>query len=321
MSILDRIRPLAAELLELESTFGPDREPPNEKVAAKWLHLTSDFRAAHGLPRGYPGAHRRGILRIPTKANAKCRSGSAKIEAQCIAVGYGGLGLSMLRSDLGVGARLEVTEVEHQGKVYPIAIHGEVRWRQVVGSDVRLGIRFDGEGTWSRSVFSSWYWVVYHEYLHALASGAPVEPLIGEESARLGDGDGKLPRMLIVDDEPANIDILQRAFRGAFEIFTAPDGTTALELALRIKPHVVIADQRMPSASGVELLSNLRWQLPDTMRILVSGFADYETLVDAVNLAMVHHYAEKPIQIDNLIGAVKTLCQAMSPGRSRAATG
>jgi response regulator RpfG family c-di-GMP phosphodiesterase len=121
-------------------------------------------------------------------------------------------------------------------------------------------------------------------------------------------GDETRARLLIVDDEPENLRLLERAFRDDFEIFTAPDGSVALEVALRVKPQVVITDQRMPAATGVELLINLRRHLPDTVRVLITGYVDHSTLVDAVNLAMVHHYMEKPVQIRNLVDAVRTLC-------------
>lgn len=313
MSAIDRLRPLAVELLEVEKTFGPNREPPNERIAARWLHLTSDFRVAHGLPRGYPGASHRSILRLPCNATMQCRLPSGTIEALCTSVGHGGVSLSTSRSGLALGARFQLTKVDHLGKVYELTIPADVRWQRLSARDTHVGVQFDTETTWSRDVFMGWYWAVFHEYLRAIASGEDVKPLIASETARAEAEATARTRMLIVDDEPENAELIARAFRGQFEIFTAPDGETALALALRIKPHVVITDQRMPKATGVELLSNLRWHLPNTVRILVTGFMSYNTLVDAVNLAMVHHYVEKPIQIDSLIGAVKTLFPGNPP--------
>ncbi len=314
MSVSEELRTLSAEILEVESTFGPNGEPPSEEAAAKWLRLVSSFRAAHGLPRGYPGPHRRSFLRLPTDATVQCRFSSGTAEAHCSVMGYGGLGLSLAHTSLAVGTKLEITEAVYLGKRYQLGVSGELRWAQKVGTSVHVGVRFDTDRALSTGGFSAWYLAVYHEYLRALARGE-AEPLMGDESARSVDAPNvdaatevTKARMLVVDDEPENLKVLERAFRNDFEIFTAPNGAAALELALRIKPQVVITDQRMPTATGIELLSSLRRQLPDTVRILVTGYVAYNTLVEAVNLAMVHHYVEKPVQINNLVDAVATLC-------------
>lgn len=114
-------------------------------------------------------------------------------------------------------------------------------------------------------------------------------------------------RLLIVDDDEDNRDIVTRTFRDSFEIFEAADGVTGLEEARRISPHVIITDQRMPRLSGVEMLRELKDELPDMVRVLLTGYADYGSLVDAVNTASVHHYMEKPFHTVDVKTVVETL--------------
>lgn len=101
-------------------------------------------------------------------------------------------------------------------------------------------------------------------------------------------------RLLVVDDEAPVRILMERLFSDRFEVKTAEDGTEGLAIAEVFKPHVVISDQRMPLMTGVEFLERIREILPDTGRILVSAYADYGVLVDAVNAASIHHYMEKP---------------------------
>src|SRR5437867_1119855 len=103
-------------------------------------------------------------------------------------------------------------------------------------------------------------------------------------------GAGKPRRLLVVEDEEHNLELLRRTFRDEFEVHQARNGEEALAIARRIEPHVIITDQRMPKLSGVEFLTRLKNELPNTVRILVTGYTDYGALVDAVNAAKVHHY-------------------------------
>jgi diguanylate cyclase (GGDEF)-like protein len=115
------------------------------------------------------------------------------------------------------------------------------------------------------------------------------------------------PVLLIADDDPENRRALRRMLGSEFDIHEAGDGTEALERARQLRPDVVITDQRMPTMTGTELLSELKTELPQTARILFTGHHNYESLVDAVNAAQVHHYFEKPFHTVD----VKTVVQAL----------
>ena len=116
----------------------------------------------------------------------------------------------------------------------------------------------------------------------------------------------KKPKMLVVDDEPDNLDLLYRTFRRDFNVFKADSGITALEvLAAEGEVAVIISDQRMPEMKGTEFLSKTVPQFPDTMRIILTGFTDVEDLVDAINSGQVYKYITKPWDPNELKSVVQ----------------
>lgn len=109
------------------------------------------------------------------------------------------------------------------------------------------------------------------------------------------------PRMLVVDDEPDNLDLLYRTFRREFKVLRAESGTEALKvLANEGEVAVIISDQRMPEMKGTEFLSKTVPEFPDTVRIILTGFTDVEDLVDAINAGQVYRYITKPWDPDEL---------------------
>lgn len=105
----------------------------------------------------------------------------------------------------------------------------------------------------------------------------------------------KKAKMLVVDDEPDNLDLLYRTFRRDFQVLKAESGIQALEvLATEGEVAVIISDQRMPEMKGTEFLSKTVPQFPDTVRIILTGFTDIEDLVDAINSGQVYKYITKP---------------------------
>ena len=105
----------------------------------------------------------------------------------------------------------------------------------------------------------------------------------------------KKQKILVVDDEPDNLDLLYRTFRRDFNVFKADSGGNALEvLAAEGEVAVIISDQRMPEMKGTEFLSKTVPQFPDTVRIILTGFTDIEDLVEAINAGQVYKYITKP---------------------------
>lgn len=105
----------------------------------------------------------------------------------------------------------------------------------------------------------------------------------------------KKAKMLVVDDEPDNLDLLYRTFRRDFQVLKAESGVRALELlSSEGEVAVIISDQRMPEMKGTEFLSRTVPEFPDTMRIILTGFTDVEDLVEAINSGQVYKYITKP---------------------------
>ena len=112
-------------------------------------------------------------------------------------------------------------------------------------------------------------------------------------------------KLLIVDDEVNNLELLHRIFNREYQIFQAENGFTALEI-LKQEPDiaVIIADQRMPMMSGTELLSQVAEIYPDTLRIILTAHTDVRDLVEAINHSKVFKYITKPYQVKDLVEVV-----------------
>lgn len=116
----------------------------------------------------------------------------------------------------------------------------------------------------------------------------------------------KKPKMLVVDDEPDNLDLLYRTFRRDFQVLKAESGINALSiLSKEGEVAVIISDQRMPEMKGTEFLSKTVPQFPDTVRIILTGFTDVEDLVEAINSGQVYKYITKPWDPNELKAVVQ----------------
>ncbi|MGI8504010.1 MAG: SpoIIE family protein phosphatase [Hassallia sp.] len=111
---------------------------------------------------------------------------------------------------------------------------------------------------------------------------------------------GKI-KLMVVDDELDNLDLLYRTFRRDFQVYRASHAREAIEILDREgEMAVIISDQRMPEMNGTEFLSRTVDRFPDTIRILLTGFTDVEDLVDAINSGQVFKYITKPWNPDRL---------------------
>lgn len=100
--------------------------------------------------------------------------------------------------------------------------------------------------------------------------------------------------ILVVDDEPANLQKLKRTFLDEFVVHEATGGEAALELLQRHPIAAVITDQRMPGMTGVELLQRCLEIRPQAVRVILTGYTDVEDMMDAINQGHVHRYITKP---------------------------
>ncbi len=100
--------------------------------------------------------------------------------------------------------------------------------------------------------------------------------------------------VLVVDDEPDNLDAFRFNFRRAFTLHFAESGAQALELLDEHDFAVIVADQRMPRMTGVELLTKAAQVRPGVVGILVTAYTDLGVLIEALNSGTVRRYVSKP---------------------------
>ncbi len=120
-----------------------------------------------------------------------------------------------------------------------------------------------------------------------------------------GVGETRSRGILIVDDERPNLTVLRNFLESGYRVHEAQSGREALEIAAAVDLDVVIADQRMPEMSGVELLEELRHLKPDVAGIVLTGFTDPPALISAINRARVFRFLKKPWQPDDILEAVR----------------
>lgn len=103
-------------------------------------------------------------------------------------------------------------------------------------------------------------------------------------------------RILFIDDETSILRALERVFLDEeYEILTAASAGEALEILASISPvQVVVSDYRMPLMNGVELLRTVREKWPETIRAILSGYADTEAVVSAINDGQIYRFIPKP---------------------------
>ena len=106
--------------------------------------------------------------------------------------------------------------------------------------------------------------------------------------------------VLAVDDEPANQRAVARALRDDCRVLTAGSGSEALALMAREPVALVIADQRMPGMSGAEFLAETVVRHPAVIRIVLTGYTDVDTVLEAINRGHVYHFLGKPWELREL---------------------
>jgi EAL domain-containing protein (putative c-di-GMP-specific phosphodiesterase class I)/FixJ family two-component response regulator len=111
----------------------------------------------------------------------------------------------------------------------------------------------------------------------------------------------KKPILLLVDDEPNILLALERLFEDdGYEIYKANSGAEGLKLLTHIPAQVIISDQRMPQMSGTEFLTEVKKLYPHTVRIILSGFSEFEALKSAINDGAIYQFMNKPWDEDLL---------------------
>jgi two-component system, sensor histidine kinase ChiS len=122
------------------------------------------------------------------------------------------------------------------------------------------------------------------------------------------------PRVLLVDDEPANLRMMAALLEREFELLEAPDGQAAWELIQSFSESeslaCIVSDQRMPRLTGVELFERVHPVMPRVVRIIVTGFVDVDAIIDSINKAEIYKFIVKPFDANDFKLTVKRAIEA-----------
>lgn len=110
--------------------------------------------------------------------------------------------------------------------------------------------------------------------------------------------------ILFVDDEPGILATMRMLFRGRYNLLFANSGAEALDIIRSQQVDVIVSDQRMPQMTGVELLRAVRGASENTMRILLTGYSDLNSIVGSINEGEIFRFVNKPWDNDELLSSV-----------------
>lgn len=109
-----------------------------------------------------------------------------------------------------------------------------------------------------------------------------------------GTGPARRHTLLVVDDEVDVLESLRHLFHRSYRVLTASSGAAAVEILEKEDVHLILSDQRMPGMSGDVFLSHARKASPDAIRMLFTGYADIQAVINAVNEGHIFRYILKP---------------------------
>jgi CheY-like chemotaxis protein len=98
----------------------------------------------------------------------------------------------------------------------------------------------------------------------------------------------------VVDDDTSVLQAVAEAIEDDYKVLTATSGPDALKIVAEEQPEIVLADQRMAAMTGLELLEEIARTSPRTRRLLMTGYADLDTVIDGLNRDLLHRYLTKP---------------------------
>lgn len=112
--------------------------------------------------------------------------------------------------------------------------------------------------------------------------------------------------LLVVDDEPSILDTLNMLLTREFDVLTADSADAAQQFFATRKVDIILSDQKMPRVSGVQLLEWVKVNSPRTIRLMMTGFAEVEETINAINRGEVFRFLLKPWQPDHLHEVLRT---------------
>ncbi|EXI81560.1 MAG: Cyclic di-GMP phosphodiesterase Gmr [Candidatus Accumulibacter appositus] len=140
-------------------------------------------------------------------------------------------------------------------------------------------------------------------YLFSMPLPADAFSALLSESRTLpvGGTPSELHCLLVVDDEPSILSSIRRVLRGqGYRVLTANSALEGLEILAREEVQVILSDQRMPQMSGTEFLARVKLLHPDTVRLVISGYTQLDSVIDAVNQGSIYKFLTKPWEEEQL---------------------
>jgi signal transduction histidine kinase len=122
---------------------------------------------------------------------------------------------------------------------------------------------------------------------------------VHQQSPEFGRGN-----LLVIDDEEEILKALRRQFRRDYDVYTASSASEAYQIMIEHPIQVIISDQRMPGTTGSEFFSRVKEDFPDAMRLLLTGYADIQGVISAINEGNIFRYITKPWDPHELAGIV-----------------
>lgn len=127
--------------------------------------------------------------------------------------------------------------------------------------------------------------------------------------------------ILLVDDEPDNLNVMRSILEQEYRILQAADGQAALDVVKNLSnPEeltLVVTDQRMPNLTGVQLCEQLRTLTPNAIRIIITGYIDIDAIVEAVNRAHIYKFILKPYERQHVKDTIQLAVQAWETRQAR----
>lgn len=112
--------------------------------------------------------------------------------------------------------------------------------------------------------------------------------------------------ILVVDDERDILELLKETFEDAgYRVTTALNGMDALEIFERENPDIILSDNRMPGISGIEFFEEVREKASDSVRILMTGYADLNIAIEAINRGWVYKFVTKPFKLEEILVTIQ----------------
>ena len=131
--------------------------------------------------------------------------------------------------------------------------------------------------------------------MHAFSLPEAGSPNLADTLQMLQPVVARTRTLLLVDDEKNIISALKRLLRNeGYQILTADSGAEGLAMLARHPVDVIVSDQRMPGMTGVEFLGAAKALYPDTVRIVLSGYTELQSVFDAVNKGAIYKFLTKP---------------------------